>query len=475
MDLKIEETILYHLFYNEKFLRKVVPFLQEEYWSEQSDKIIFRKIREYVDKYNKVPTKEEIFHEVDSSQDDISDVSYTNVKALLTKFGNKSYEEPNQQWLLDNTEAWCKDRAVYNGIMDAVRIIDGSITDKTKHAIPELLTQALSVSFDTKIGHNYIDDSDSRYDEYANKTDVHIPFDISYLNTITDGGLIRKTLNVIMSGTGVGKTLAMCHFAGSYLKQNKSVLYITCEMSENRIAERIDANLMNVPVSDIKNLTREEYNRKFDRIKKSVKGQLFIKEYPTASASSIHFKHLIEELATKKKFVPDVVFIDYMNICASSRVKASDSNSYGRVKSIAEELRGLAVEKNVILVTATQVNRTGYSDSDFGLESTSESFGVPMTADLFLALISTEELDEQKQICVKQLKNRYRDEAMDRKFLIGIDKPKMRLYDVEESAQRQLINFSRKESKSEDSDFGKRNFADRANTPRTNNSDFNME
>lgn len=428
----IEHTILSHLIHNETFGRKVLPFLKEEYFADQSDKVIFKAVSEYVNKYNSFPSREALVIDIDKIPGISGDVHDQSIKSI-ENFEPDVTTDP--EWLLDRTEKFCQDRAIYNAIMESVMIIDGKSKDRQKGAIPQLLTEALGISFDTSIGHDFILDSDNRYDFY-HKKEARIPFDLEYLNNITKGGIPRKTLNIILAGTGVGKTLAMCHFAAANLSEGKNVLYITMEMAEERIAERIDANLMNVTVDELQIMPRDTYKKKIDRLKEKTKGRLIIKEYPTSSAGSANFRHLLHELKVKRNFVPDIIYIDYLNICASSRVKMSGSiNSYLYIKAIAEELRGLAVEFNVPIVSATQTNRDGFNSSDVDLTNTSESFGLPATADFMFAIISTEELEKLGQLMFKQLKNRYGDLSTYKNFVVGVDRAKMKLYDVEKSAQ----------------------------------------
>ena len=436
--MSIENTILSNLIYNEDYARKVIVFLKGEYFQSNTDKIVFDEIQKFYAKYNNVPTKEALDLAIDG-RDDLSSTDYEEssmmVKSLIK-------EESNDEWLLDETEKFCKDKAVYNAIMESINIIDDEDSKKSEGSIPELLSTALAVSFDTHIGHDFLDNAEERYEFYQRKEE-RIPFDIEYLNKITKGGIPRKTLNILMAGTGVGKTIGMCHMAASNLTMGKNVLYITAEMAEERIAERIDANLMDVELDSLKDLSFERYSKKIAAIQSNTKGKLIVKEFPTSTAHAGHFRHLLKELALKKNFVPDIIYIDYLNICASQRLNgANNVNSYTYVKAIAEELRGLAVEYNVPIWSATQVNRTGFSSSDMGLEDTSESFGLPATADLFLALIQTEELQELNQVMVKQLKNRYGDENINKRFVIGINKAKMKWYDVEQSAQTNIMGNS---------------------------------
>ena len=400
-----------------------------------SEKVVFSEIQKFWTKYNDVPSKEALQIAV-NEKSDISSTIYEEVEALIKSLGKT---DNNADWLLDETEKFCKDKAVYNAIMESIEIIDGKHKKKKDDGIPDLLSDALAVSFDTHIGHDFLEDSDERY-EFYHATEERIPFDIEYLNKITKGGVTRKSLNIIMAGTGVGKTIGMCHMAAANLTLGKNVLYVTMEMAEERIAERIDANLLDIELNRLKDLTKVMYDRKMEQLKQKVKGKIIIKEFPTSQAHTGHFRHLLNELSLKKDFKPDIIYIDYLNICASQRLTGSNSvNSYTYVKAIAEELRGLAVEFNLPIWSATQTTRGGFSSSDVGLEDTSESFGLPATADLFIALIQTEELEDLNQVMVKQLKNRYNDVAIFRRFVIGIDKAKMKWYDAEQSAQEDII------------------------------------
>ncbi len=433
--MNIEATILSNLLHNEEFARKSIVFLKEEYFHDATEKAVFHEIQKFYSKYNDVPSREALQINVDE-RPDLSSTIYEEAAALIKSLGKI---DNNQQWLLDETEKFCKDKAVYNAIMESIEIIDGKHKKKTDGAIPELLSDALAVTFDTHIGHDFLEDSDDRYEFYHTREEK-IPFDIEYLNKITQGGVTRKSLNILMAGTGVGKTIGMCHMAASNLTIGKNVLYVTMEMAEERIAERIDANLLDIELNRLKDLTKVMYDRKMEQLKQKVKGKIIIKEFPTSQAHTGHFRHLLNELSLKKDFKPDIIYVDYLNICASQRLVGSQSvNSYTYVKAIAEELRGLAVEYNVPIWSATQTTRSGFGNSDVGLEDTSESFGLPATADLFLALIQTEELEELNQIMVKQLKNRHGDIAINRRFVIGIDKPKMKWYDAEQSAQEDII------------------------------------
>ena len=432
----IERTTLTNLICNEDYARKVLPFIKSTYFDEREEQIIFEEISNFVDKYQKIPTQTSLEIEVGERKD----LNETEHKKIVDIIKTLNPMEVDFDWLVDHTEKFCKDKAIYNAIVDGIKIIDGKDSKRKPDAIPEILTDALSVSFDNSVGHDYIEDAESRFD-YYHRVEERIPFDLDFFNKITKGGLPPKTLNIALAGTGVGKSLFMCHMAANCLSQGKNVLYITLEMAEERIAERIDANLMNVSMEDLQSLAKQMFTDKMSKITKKTKGKLIVKEYPTATAHSSHFRGLIKELAIKKSFRPDIMFIDYLNICASSRFKgAQNVNSYMYVKAIAEELRGLAVETNVPIMSATQTTRSGFVSTDVGLEDTSESFGLPATADLMFALISTEELEELNQICVKQLKNRYNDPTMNKRFVIGIDRAKMRLYDVEVDAQQDLVN-----------------------------------
>jgi replicative DNA helicase len=432
----IERTTLTQLVTNEQYARKVLPFMKKDYFSDRTERTIFEEITKFVDKYNKIPTQTSLEIEVQGRKD-LNENDYKKVVAVIQTL---SSTDVDFDWLVDTTEKFCKDKAVYNAIVEGISIIDGKDKDRGPDAIPGILTDALAVGFDNAVGHDYLDDSESRFD-YYHTVEKKIPFDLEFFNKITKGGLPPKTLNIALAGTGVGKSLFMCHVAANCLSQGKNVLYITLEMAEERIAERIDANLMNISMEDLHNLPKQMFDNKIAKIIKSTSGKLIVKEYPTASAHSAHFRGLIKELAIKKSFKPDIIFIDYLNICASSRFKgAQNVNSYMYIKSIAEELRGLAVETNVPIMSATQTTRSGFSNSDVGLEDTSESFGLPATADLMFALISNEELDELNQIAVKQLKNRYNDLTVNKRFVIGIDRAKMRLFDVKVSEQDNIVD-----------------------------------
>lgn len=427
----IEKTIISHLVFNEAFARKTLPFLKDEYFHNHHEKTVYKLIDTYVKKYNSTPTKEVLHIEL-KNKEGLSENTYKESKELID---NLTVENTEVQWLLDSTEKFCQEKAIYNAIMASIKILDDKTGTTSTGSIPTLLSDALGVSFDVSIGHDYFANSDDRFNFYHRKEE-HIPFDLDLLNKITKGGLVRKTLNIALAGTGVGKSLFMCHCASYNLTQGKNVLYITMEMAEEKIAERIDANLLNVTVDELSILPKDSYDKKINRLKEKTVGKLVIKEYPTASAGSGHFRHLLNELRIKRNFVPDIIYIDYLNICSSSRIKSgSNVNSYTYIKAIAEELRGLAVEFNVPVVSATQTTRGGYGNSDVELTDTSESFGLPATADLMFALISTEELEDRGQLMVKQLKNRYNDPTLHRRFVVGIDRAKMRLFDVDSSEQ----------------------------------------
>ena len=438
---RIETTILRNLVFNEEYSRKVIPFIQPDYFEQRTEKIIFEEITQFIVKYGNAITTEALAIELENR----TDLSEMEVKETREITSSLTDSPADNQWLEDTTEKWCRDRAIYLALMESISIADGGDKEKNRDAIPSILSDALAVSFDNHIGHNYLEDYKERYESYHKKED-RIPFDLEYFNKITKGGLPNKTLNVALAGTGVGKSLFMCHMAGSVLLNGRNVLYITMEMAEEKIAERIDANLLNVPIQDLADLPRTSFENKVTNLANKTQGQLIIKEYPTASAHSGHFKALLNELALKKSFKPDIIFVDYLNICASSRYKGSANiNSYTLVKSIAEELRGLAVEAEVPIVSATQTTRSGYGGSDVDLTDTSESFGLPATADLMFALISTEELEQLGQIMVKQLKNRYNDLSVFKRFIVGIDRAKMRLYDCEQSAQEDILDSGQEE------------------------------
>jgi replicative DNA helicase len=442
----IEHTALTNLIHNEPFARKVLPFLKGDYFSDRTDRIVFEEIQKFVEKYNALPNHTSIEVEM-SSRKDLNEEDYKRVLSVIQSL-QKEDDDVNFEWLVETTEQFCKDKAVYNAIVAGIKIIEGKDNERGVDSLPSILTDALAVGFDNRVGHDYLVDADSRF-EFYHKVEEKIPFDLDFFNRITKGGLPTKTLNIALAGTGVGKSLFMCHMAANCLSQNRSVLYITLEMAEERIAERIDANLMNISIDDLHDLPKTMYDTKMDKIIKNTKGNLVIKEYPTASAHSSHFRGLIKELAIKKSFKPDIIFIDYLNICASSRFKANGNvNSYMYIKAIAEELRGLAVETNVPIMSATQTTRSGFSNSDIGLEDTSESFGLPATADLMFALISNEELDAVNQIAVKQLKNRYNDPTINKRFVVGIDRAKMKLFDVSDAEQKGLADSNQKEDAS---------------------------
>ena len=453
--MKLETTILKNLIYSEDFTRKVLPFISKEYFSDNKEKILFNFVSEFVNKYKTLPTHESLAIDIADSKD-YNETEVKGVLSLLDDIKSNKKEPTEIKWLVEQTEKFCQDRAVYNAIMESVSILDSKNTTKNKGEIPKLLSNALGVSFDSHIGHDYIDDSDSRF-EFYHKQESRISFDIDLLNKITKGGLPNKTLNICLAGTGVGKSLFMCHVAASCLVQGKNVLYITMEMAEERIAERIDANLLNVSMDELRSMTKADYDRKFDTLKSKTHGKLIIKEYPTASANSLHFRSLLSELHLKKNFQPQIIFIDYLNICASSRIKpGANVNSYSYIKAIAEELRGLAVEFNLPIVSATQTTRSGFSNTDVGLEDTSESFGLPATADFMFALISTEELEQLNQLMIKQLKNRYGDPNIYKRFVVGVDRSKMKLYDAEQSAQVDIVDSGQVQQDKPLNTFGNR-------------------
>ena len=426
---RIENTIISSLFFNEDYTRKVLPFVKEEYFGNRVEQLLYGEIFKFVEKYNNLPTKDAMLIEL-GQRKDINEEELNHLKDYVTQIENT---EPDEKWLTETTEKFCKDRAVHNAVLSGIKILDGKDKKQTAEAIPHILSDALAVSFDKSVGHDYIEDADDRFKWYHTK-EKRYQFDLDYMNRITKGGVPSKTLNIALAGTGVGKSLFMCHLASAYLLQGLNVLYITLEMAEERIAERIDANLLDVTMEDLHDMPQQLYEGKITKLREKTQGQLVIKEYPTASAHSGHFKSLMNELALKKSFRPDVIFIDYLNICASSRFKGGNISSYFYVKAIAEELRGLAVEFNVPIFSATQTTRTGYVSTDIGLEDTSESFGLPATADFMFALISNEELEALGQMKVKQLKNRYNDPSINRAFIIGVDRAKMRLYDVQQKA-----------------------------------------
>jgi replicative DNA helicase len=438
---RIETTILRNLVFNEEYSRKVIPFIEPDYFEQRSEKVIFEEVTQFIVKYGNAITTEALRIELDNR----TDLSETEVGETRDITGSLTDSPVDNNWLLDTTEKWCRDRAIYLALMESISIADGQDQNKNRDAIPSILSDALAVSFDNHIGHDYLVDYEERYASYHRKEDK-IPFGLEFFDKITKGGLPNKTLNIALAGTGVGKSLFMCHVASSVLLQGKNVLYITLEMAEEKIAERIDANLLNVPIQDLTDLPKVMFENKVTNVAKKTQGSLIIKEYPTASAHSGHFKALLNELSLKKSFKPDIIFVDYLNICSSSRYKGSSNiNSYTLVKSIAEELRGLAVEAEVPIVSATQTTRSGYGSSDVDLTDTSESFGLPATADLMFALISTEELEQLGQIMVKQLKNRYNDNNLFKRFVIGIDRAKMRLYDCEQTAQDDILDSGKEE------------------------------
>jgi replicative DNA helicase len=455
--MNLEKKILKHLIFDEEYTRKVLPFIKNEYFSDQSEKILFEQIHQYVTKYNSMPSREALEIEIDNKVN-LTDEQHKTAISLIKEISTEEITK-DTEWLVDETETFCQEKAIYNGIMRSIQILDSKNTKETldKGSIPTILADALSVSFDHHVGHDFLDDAETRYDFY-HRVEKRIPFDLDYLNRITKGGLPEKSLNIVLAGTGVGKSLFMCHCAAANLSIGKNVLYITLEMAEERIAERIDANLMNVEVDRLTGLPKEAYLKKVERLREKTTGKLIIKEYPTASANVNHFKHLLNELKLKRQFIPDIIYVDYLNICSSSRMKMGNSvNSYTYIKAIAEELRGLAVEFRLPVVSATQTTRGGYSNSDVDLTDTSESFGLPATADLMFALISTEELEDLNQIMVKQLKNRYNDPTTNKRFVIGVDRAKMKLYDAEQVAQDGLLDSGQMDEPVFDkSNFGKR-------------------
>ena len=432
MNTNIEQVVLKNILSNEKYMRKVLPFVKPDYF-EGIYKLLFKEAGKFVGKYNKLPNAEAFKIEIDNS-DSYNEEQYRHAVEIIPNLFEK--EDVNETWLYENTEKWCQDRALYNAVMESIQIIDGKHNTLTKNALPEILTKALGVSFDTNVGHDYIENADERY-QFYHRDEERIPFDLEYFNLITKGGLPNKTLNICLAGTGVGKSLFMCHSAASALTQGRNVLYITMEMAEERIAERIDANLLDVPIDQLKNLSQEMFSDRVYKLSTRTNGKLIIKEYPTGQANTSHFRALLNELKLKKSFEPEMIYVDYLNICASSRMKGMGGaiNSYSYIKAIAEEIRGLAVEFDVPIVSATQTTRSGYSNSDVGLEDTSESFGLPATADLMFAIISTEELEKMGQLAVKQLKNRYNDPTYKKRFVIGVDRSKMRLFDVDQAEQ----------------------------------------
>ena len=452
----IEFLILKNLLHNEEYVRKVIPFIKADYFEDLTQKIVFEEIFSFVEQYNKPATKEILCIEAEK-RSDINDSSFKDVTNLISSLD----DEPSEyEWLVTTTEKWCRDRAIYLALMESIQLADGKDDTKGRDAIPTILSDALAVSFDSHVGHDYLLDYEERYESYHRKEDK-LPFDLEFFDKITKGGIPNKTLNIALAGTGVGKSLFMCHFASSALLQGKNVLYITLEMAEEKIAERIDANLLNVNIQDITDLPKVMYEDKVTGVSKKTQGSLIIKEYPTAAAHSGHFKGLLNELALKKSFRPDIIFIDYLNICASSRYRTNNNvNSYSYIKAIAEELRGLAVEANLPIVSATQTTRSGFASSDVDLTDTSESFGLPATADLMFALISTEELEGLNQIMVKQLKNRYNDPTIFKRFVIGIDRAKMRLYDCEQKAQEDILDSGQDEEYNKFKQKPKKSFAE---------------
>ena len=435
MTERVPLTILKNLIHNETYTRQVIPFIEPDYFEERTDRIVFEEVAKFLNEYDKTPTKEVLHIEVEKRVD-VTEEEYRNIEQLISALDTEVSES---KWLLDTTEDWCKQRAIYLALIKSIQIADGQDEHKKPEAIPAILSDALAVGFDQHVGHDYIDDSEDRY-AYYHRVENKIPFDLEYFNKITSGGISDKTLNIALAGTGVGKSLFMCHVASSCLVQGKNVLYITLEMAEEKIAERIDANLLDTNIKDIAELPEKIFNKKITNLSKKTEGKLIVKEYPTASAHCGHFKSLLQELKLKKSFSPDIIFVDYLNICASSRYRSAvNVNSYSYVKAIAEELRGLAVEFSLPIVSATQTTRSGFASSDPNLTDTSESFGLPATADLMFALISTEELEGLNQIMVKQLKNRYNDPTINKRFVVGIDRAKMRLYDVEQGAQQDIV------------------------------------
>ena len=451
---KVETTILRNLLFNNDYCRKVLPFIKNEYFENLHEKVVFEEICKFIVAYEELATKEVLLIETEK-RTDITEDTYKTICDYVSKLDDG---HADLEWVTDTTEKWCRDRAIYLALMESIKIADGQDEKKNRDAIPSILQEALAVGFDNNVGHDYLNDFEKRYDFYHKKQEK-IPFDLDYFNKITKGGIPNKTLNIALAGTGVGKSLFMCHVAASVLLQGKNVLYITLEMSEEKIAERIDANLLNINIKDIETLPKIMFESKVNAIAKKTQGTLIIKEYPTASAHSGHFRALLNELQLKKSFRPDIIFIDYLNICASSRYKGNLSvNSYSYIKSIAEELRGLAVEMNVPIFSATQTTRSGSTNSDPDLTDTSESFGLPATADLMFALISTEELEGLGQIMVKQLKNRYNDPTANKRFVIGIDRSKMRLYDVEQNAQDGILDSGKDEEYNDEERKPKKSF-----------------
>ena len=437
--MKLEQAILTSLIYNEDYLRKVLPFIKPEYFSDRTERTLFNEITSFTETYNSPPEIAALSIAV-KEKTNLTDDEVQKCESYLSEIEKDNTTKTEIQWLVDKTEKFCQEKAIYNAVLGSISILDGKDKTNDKGAIPKILSDALAISFDTTVGHDYLQDSDERYEFYHRKEE-RIPFDLDIFNKITKGGLPAKTLNIALAGTGVGKSLFMCHMAAGAMVQGRNVLYITLEMAEEKIAERIDANLLNVTLDDLMELPKDLYDKKVERVKSKTTGKLIIKEYPTASASTIHFRTLLNELNLKKSFVPDIIFVDYLNICCSARIKAgSNINSYTYVKSIAEELRGLAVEYNLPIVSATQTTRSGFTSSDPGLEDTSESFGLPATADLMFALITSEDLEALGQIMVKQLKNRYNDPSYYKRFTVGVDRAKMKLYDIDQSGQMNIID-----------------------------------
>ena len=443
---RLETTILKNLIFNEDYARKILPFIKTEYFTDNIEKIVFNEIDEHMHQFKHLPTYESLVINFTESRK-LTEEQVRKSVEMIREINAERDDPTDTDWLIRQTEKFCQDKAIYNAIMKSVSILDDKANKEDKGMIPKLLSDALGVSFDRSVGHDYIDDSDDRF-EFYHRHETKIPFDLDLFNKITKGGLPKKTLNIALAGTGVGKSLFMCHVAGSCLSQGLNVLYITMEMAEERIAERIDANLLNIDIADLNSISKQDYDRKFSALKVNTHGKLIIKEYPTAAASALHFRALLNELQLKKSFKPDIIFIDYLNICASARIKpGANVNSYSYVKAIAEELRGLAVEFDVPIVSATQTTRSGFTSSDPGLEDTSESFGLPATADFMFALISTEELQQLNQLLIKQLKNRYNDPNYFKRFVVGIDRAKMKLYDVEQSAQEDLTDSGQVDDK----------------------------
>ena len=434
--MRLEQTILKNLIKNDAYTRKVLPFLKEEYFSSMEDRLLFKEVAGFILKYNQQPTFDALDIEISGIRGTTDD-TVKNLRETLKELNNDT-EKTNVDWLLDSTEKFCQEKAIYNAITSSLEIMNGK-GKMTKGAIPGLLSDALAISFDPNVGHDYIEQANDRF-EYYHRVEERVPFDLDYFNKVTKNGIPRKTLNIVMAGVGVGKSLTLCHFASSYINQGKNVLYISLELAEEEVAKRIDANVLNISIDDLLVLPKDLYDKKIENLKNKTNGKLIVKEYPTASASTVHFRSLLNELNLKKGFVPDVIMVDYLNICASSRIKPGNGvNSYTYVKAIAEELRGLAVEHNVPIWSATQLTRSGYTSTDPGMEDTSESFGLPATADFFVALITNEQLEQLNQIMVKQLKNRYSDPTSNKRFVVGVDRPKMRLYDVEQAAQAGIM------------------------------------